>query len=428
MSEAFLHYLWQFQYFDKHELKTTAGELIQIFDPGFRNSDAGPDFSNARIKIADVEWIGSAEIHIQASGWMEHKHDSDPSYENVVLHVVWKNDRAIRRSDGSLLPTLELMNRVDDRFFLDYQRLVNSPEPIPCAHAICSVKEITKLSMMEKVLMSRLESKSAAIVSVLNKNHQDWVETCYQFLARSFGFKVNAEPFQQLAQLLPYKVLRKHSDKLLHIEALLFGQAGFLEDDIEEDYYKMLKREYHILRQKYKLSDRRLNKAQWKFLRLRPANFPTIRLAQFAALLFNQPSLFSVMLETEAYTDLASLFSVRQSRYWTSHYSFRKKAKEPVSYIGESSISTIIINTVVPLLVSYGKSKDEQQYVDRAIAILQQAPGEMNSVTSHWKTLGIKCKTAFDSQALLELRNSYCLKRRCLDCNIGVSLINPAQR
>ncbi|HZI24270.1 MAG TPA: DUF2851 family protein, partial [Chryseolinea sp.] len=331
MSEAFLHYLWQFQYFDKHELKTTAGESIQIYNPGFRNSDAGPDFSNARIKIADVEWIGSAEIHIQASGWMEHKHDRDPAYENVVLHVVWKNDKAIRRRDGSLLPTLELMNRVDDKFFVDYQRLVNSPEPIPCAPFVSSVKEITKLSMMEKVLMSRLEFKSTAIANVLRKNHQDWVETCYQFLARSFGFKVNADPFQQLAQLLPYKVLRKHGDKPLHIEALLFGQAGFLEDNLEDDYYNLLKREYNILRQKYKLSDRRLSKVQWKFLRLRPANFPTIRLAEFAALLFNQPSLFSVMLEIETYAELASIFHIKQSPYWTRHYSFLKTSKEPVN-------------------------------------------------------------------------------------------------
>lgn len=427
MSEAFIHYLWQFQYFDKHELKTTAGESIQIFNPGFRNSDAGPDFNNARIKIADVEWVGSAEIHVQASGWMEHKHDRDPAYENVVLHVVWKNDKLIHRNDGSLLPTLELSGRVDDKFFLDYQRLVNSPESIPCAQYLPRVKEITKLSMMERVLMSQLESKSGAIVHVLNKNQHDWVETCYQFLARSFGFKVNADPFQQLAQLLPYKVLRKHSDKLLHLEALLFGQAGFLEDELEDGYHILLKREYNILRQKYKLSDRRLNKTQWKFLRLRPANFPTLRLAEFAALIFNQSALFSKILEAQSYAELAAVFSVHQSTYWINHYSFLKDSKDRVNPIGDASISTIIINTVVPLLVAYGKSKDDQRYIDRAVSILQQAPGEINNVTNQWKSLGLKSKTAFDSQALLELLNNYCTKRRCLDCNIGVSLINPRQ-
>ena len=277
---------------------------------------------------------------------------------------------------------------------------------------------------MDKALLSRLESKSKQVSLILHKNHNDWQETCYQLLARNFGFKVNAEPFQQLAQLLPYKVLRKHADKLLHLEALLFGQAGFLEDDSDDDHYKLLKREYNLLRQKYKLSDRRLNKAQWKFLRLRPANFPTVRLAQFASLLYHRTSLFSTMLETEDFPALVSAFSIEQSEYWTNHYMFFKKAKDSVSFIGDSSISNIIINTVVPLLVAYGKSKDEQVYIDRAIAILQQTPPESNAIIMQWKTLGLKSKTAFDSQALIELQNNYCSKRRCLDCNIGASLIN----
>lgn len=428
MSEAFLHYLWQFQYFDKTELKTTAGEPIQIFHPGFRNSHAGPDFSNARLKIGEMEWIGSAEIHIQASGWMEHRHDLDPSYENVILHVVWKNDKAIKRRDGSVLPTLELANRVRENFFIDYQKLVNSPETIPCASQLPHVNEVTKLSMIDRVLLSRLETKSKRVEEIIRKNNSDWQETCYQLLARNFGFKVNADPFQQLAQLLPYKVLRKHGDKLLQIEALLFGQAGFLEDDFDDDHYRLLMREYNLLRQKFNLSDRRLNKAQWKFLRLRPANFPTVRLAQFAALLYQRPTLFSQLMTTASYGELVSIFSIKQSDYWTSHYRFLKTAKDQVSFLGESSISNIIINTVVPLLVAYGKSRDDQHYIDRGVSILQQTPGESNSITTHWKTLGMKSKTAFDSQALLELQNNYCSKKRCLDCSIGTSLINSHQR
>ena len=425
MSEAFLHYIWQFQYFDKHELQTTSGDPIQIFNPGNRNSHAGPDFQNARMKIGGMEWIGSAEIHIQASGWLEHKHDRDEAYENVILHVVWKNDKAIPRSDGSLLPTLELMNRVNRKFFLNYQRLVNSPESIPCAPFLTQVNAITKLAMIDRVLIDRLESKSARIFEILNKNHHDWQETCYQVLARSFGLKVNPDPFQQLAQLLPYKVLRKHGDKLLHIEALLFGQAGFLEEDNDDEYYCLLRREYNLLRQKYSLSDRRLNKAQWKFLRLRPANFPTIRLAEFASLLHARPSLFSAILEAETYPALVSIFSAQQSGYWTCHYTFFKKAKEPVNFLGGASIVTLIVNAVGPLLVAYGKSRDDQRYVDRAVAILRQTPGESNTIISQWRTLGLNSKTAFDSQALIELQNNYCSKKRCLECTIGVSLINP---
>jgi len=370
-----------------------------------------------------MEWIGSAEIHVQASGWMEHKHDLDSAYENVILHVVWRNDKAVRRSDGSFLPTLELASRVDDKLFWNYQRLVNSPETVPCAPFLPQVKEITKQDMISKALMSRLESKSSRIVDTLRKNHNDWQETSYQWMARSFGFKVNADPFQQLAQLLPYKILRKHGDKLLQMEALLFGQAGFLEETYDDDYHHLLKREYNLLRQKYNLSDRRLNKTQWKFLRLRPANFPTIRLAEFASLMFNRPLMFSEILETETYDELVSLFSVKQSEYWTRHYTFLKNAKEPVNFFGDSSISAIIINTVVPLLVAYGKSKDDQRYIDRAVTILEQAPGESNAIITKWKTLGLKSKTAFDSQALIELQNNYCAKKRCLDCSIGVSLI-----
>jgi hypothetical protein len=425
MSEAFLHYIWQFQYFDKHELQTTSGDPIQIFNPGNRNSHSGPDFQNARMKIGGMEWIGSAEIHVQGSGWTEHKHDLDAAYENVILHVVWKNDKPIQRKDGSLLPTLELMNRVSDKFFLNYQRLVNSPETIPCAPFLTQVQDIIKHDMIDKALMTRLESKSSRIVEVLNRNHRDWQETCYQVLARSFGFKVNADPLQQLAQLLPYKVLRKHGDKLLHIEALLFGQAGFLEEENDDEYYSLLKREYNLLRQKYNLSDRRLNKAQWKFLRLRPANFPTIRLAEFASLLHSRPGLFSTILEAETYEGLVSIFSTQQSEYWTHHYTFLKNAREPVNFLGGSSITTIIVNAVVPLLVAYGKSRDDQRYVDRAVAILQQSPAESNTIISQWKTLGLKSKTAFDSQALIELQNNYCAKKRCLDCTIGISLINP---
>ncbi len=423
MSEAFLHYLWQFQYFDKNELQTTSGESIQIFNPGIRNSHSGPDFSNARMKIGSMEWVGSTEIHIHASGWMEHKHDRDQAYENVVLHVVWKNDKPIKRNDGSLLPTLELRNRVNEQLLLDYQRLINSPESIPCSPFLHQIKEITKLAMMDRAVLCRLESKSKRVFDILHKNHNDWQETCYQILARNFGFKINADPFQQLAQLLPYKILRKHGDKLLQVESLLFGQAGFLEEDSDDAYYQLLKREYNLLRQKYSLSDRRLNKAQWKFLRLRPANFPSIRLAEFAALLFHRPSLFSALLETETFSEMVSLFSVEQSEYWTTHYTFFKRAKDRVSFFGESSISNIIINSVVPLLVAYGKAKDDQRYVDRAIAILQQVPSESNAIITQWRSWGMKSKSAFDSQALIELQNNYCTKRRCLDCTIGTSLI-----
>lgn len=425
MSESFLHYIWQFQYFDKKDLKTTQGETVQIFNPGMRNGHAGPDFFNARVMIDNIEWIGSIEVHINASGWFEHNHDTDHAYENVVLHVVWKSDKPVKRNDGTLLPAIELRNRVDEKLLLNYKKLVNSPEAIPCARSMADLNEITRLSMLDKALSYRLEDKSRAVLKLYERNGNNWDETCYQMLSKNFGFKVNADPFLQLSQSVQYKTLLKHSDKLYQVEALLFGQAGFLEDISGDEYFTLLLREYRLLSQKYRINQKTLNKAQWRFLRLRPANFPTIRIAQFAALLHSQNNIFSRILESTSHKSLKELFTVSQSDYWLHHYQFDGSDKESIPPLGEMSIDNIIINTVVPLLAAYGKLRDEQEYVDRAVQILHEIQGEENSITRQWTALGISMKTAFDSQASIELYNHFCMKRRCLECNIGAALIKP---
>ena len=426
MSESFLHYLWQFQYFDKKDLCTTAGETIQIFNPGMRNGHAGPDFYNARVKIGDMEWVGSIEVHVNASGWFEHNHDTDQAYENVVLHVVWKSDKSVRRTDGTLLPAIELKSRVNEKLLLNYKKLVNSPEAIPCASAWQDMRDITRISMLDKALSYRLENKSKAVLETYARNGNDWDETCYQMLCSNFGFKVNADPFRQLSQSLPYKFLLKHSDKLYQIEAMLFGQAGFLDDDKSNDeYFGLLQREYKLLAQKYQLSEKKLNRAQWRFLRLRPANFPTIRIAQLASLLHDQKNIFSKFITASTYNDLLALFAVSQSDYWLHHYQFGDEITAEIAPFGAMSADNVIINTVVPLLAAYGRLRDEQEYVDRAVHILQHTPGESNAITRQWSTLGLSARTAFDSQACIELHNNFCLKRRCLDCNIGVALLKP---
>lgn len=427
MTEAFLHYLWQFQYFDKKELCTADGESIQVMHPGHRNSHAGPDFFSARVRIGDMEWVGSVEIHIQASGWLEHKHNEDKAYENVVLHVVWHNDKPVRRDDGTFLPALELKHRVDDTLVLRFKKLIYNPEDIPCAAQLESVNEITKISMLDRALMQRLENKARIVTALLQRNGSNWEETCYQWLARNFGFKVNADPFQQLARATPYKLLLKHADHLVQVEAMLFGQAGFLETDEPDNYFQLLKREHRLLSHKYQLREKMLKKAQWKFLRLRPANFPTLRIAQLAALLHHRQQFFSILMEADTMKKMTDLFSISQSDYWMKHYHFVKPAKEPVSTIGDTSIESIIINTVAPLLVAYGKSKDELLYVDRAVAILQHVHAESNTIIHQWKRAGLGCKTAFDSQALVELYNNFCLKRRCLECAVGASLVRPSR-
>ncbi|HEY9047978.1 MAG TPA: DUF2851 family protein [Ohtaekwangia sp.] len=427
MSESFLHYLWQFQYFNKHTLTTSDGEPVYIFHPGYKNTHAGPDFEQARIRIGDIDWVGSVEIHIDASGWIDHRHEQDAAYNNVILHVVWSNNKPAMRNDGTLLPTLELKNRVDQELIFRYKKLAGNPEEIPCASSLPAVSGIVILSMMDKALAERLQRKASVVFDLLKQNQQHWEETCYQMLAKNFGFKINADPFLQLAQNLPYKVLLKHADAAVSIEALLFGQAGFLDDDKihGDDYLSMLKREYIFLSHKFSLHERKLSKAQWRFLRLRPANFPTIRLAQFAALLLHQKNIVSKILEAETYPELKQLFVAQQSPYWRQHYQPGKLSREEIPWLGEMSIDNIIVNTVVPLLAAYGKLKDDQAYIDRAITILQAVPSESNSIVSRWQALGIKTLTAFDSQAAIELFTCFCSKHRCLDCNIGASLLKP---
>lgn len=426
MQESLLHYLWQFQYFDRVQLQTTEGENVVVFNPGYRNIHSGPDFSTARIQIGDIEWIGHVEIHIQASGWYDHKHDSDPAYENVILHVVWKNNSSVLRKDSTRLPTVELQGRVEESLLLRYNRLLFNPETIPCAGSLAKVHEILRMSMIEKSLMTRLQYKTALIQEMLHQNNQDWEETCYQLLARNFGFKVNAEPFLSLARSLPYKMILKHTDQLIQVEALLFGQSGMLDEKVKDDYFQLLQREYHLLSQKFRLENNKLNKVQWRFLRLRPANFPTIRIAQFATLLSLQKNIFSKFIEAQSYSDLFRILAINQSGYWIHHYLFNKYITEEISSLGKMSIENIIINTVVPLIVAYGREKDDQNLVDRALGILQQIPAEENTITKKWKTLEFNCSNAFDSQGLIELYNNFCLRKRCLDCTIGSSLIRPS--
>jgi hypothetical protein len=426
VSESFLHYLWQFQYFDKKELKTTAGEQLVIFNPGMLNGDAGPDFSQAKAKIDGIDWVGNVEIHIQSSGWMDHGHHQDQAYENVVLHVVWTEDKPVYRKDGSRIPTLELKARVDEQLIGAYNKLIKQPSIIPCEHSFRNIDNLVKLSMVDKALMKRLEDKAKRVNVLLAQNNGDWEETAYQLLAANFGFKVNKEPFVLLAKVLPYKIIQKHRDQLLQIEALLFGQAGFLIAKTKDEYITNLYNEYSFLSKKYSLSSSRMNPAQWKYLRLRPANFPTLRIAQFASMLQSQKSIFSQLIEAVGYKDLQRFFEITTSSYWQSHYRFGKKAEGIVPSFGESSADIVIINSVVPLLVAYGKAKDDWSLVDKAVNILQQIPVEKNKIVTVWKNLGYSGKTAFDSQGLIELYENFCQQRQCLNCAIGSSILKPA--
>lgn len=427
MQESFLHYIWQFQYFDKRDLKTTEGEVITVFYPGTGNGNSGPDFLNAKVRIGSMDWAGSIEIHTKASAWYEHGHEEDEAYSNVVLHVVWNNDNAVFRKDKTLIPTLELQGRIDRSLIDRYRKLVENPDTIPCNKAFAKISAVVKLSMLDKALMQRLEHKADQILLLAKAHTYDWEEVTYQIIGRNFGFKINYEPFFQLVNAVQRKILLKHSDNLLMMEAILFGQAGFLDFGMKDDYFKTLQLEYKALSAKYGLTNHKLNQAMWRFLRLRPANFPTLRIAQFSALYFNSNNLFAKLIETESEVELSALFAVSPSAYWQGHYRFGRPTARSLSKMGRESVDNLIINSVAPLLVAYGKYSDNQALIDRAVYFLQKIPTEKNKITRIWNDLGYSSQSAFDSQALIELHNNFCLKRKCLSCNIGVEILKPAK-
>lgn len=422
MQESFLHYIWRYQYFDKKDLVTTDGQSIDVLYPGHYNTDAGPDFKEAKVKIAGIEWLGSVEIHIKSSDWNAHKHQDDPAYNNTILHVVWESEVNVQRADASTLPTLELKNRVDSTLINKYNHLINHPATyVSCENQWSDVAEITKLSMLDKMAMERLYDKSAVVLDLLESNNGNWEETAYQLLFKNFGFKINSDPFLTLAQSLPFKIIKKHAHDLNQIEALLFGMAGFLDEPSDEKSQGLAK-EFVYLKQKYAL-DQKLHKFQWKYLRLRPANFPTSRIAQLAAILHQQPSVFDLLVKSSDLKMISSWLRSKPSDYWVDHHSFAKASKSKNKGLGASSVDNVLINTAVPLKVAYGKQIDNQDFIDQSVELLEQLKAEKNNIIEKWTALGLTVKTAFDSQAAIQLYNSYCKKKRCLICNIGTSLI-----
>jgi hypothetical protein len=427
MQENFLHFLWQFQYFERQKLLTTAAEPLHILQSGVVNMHAGPDFSHARIKIGEVEWAGQVEIHIRSSDWDAHHHQQDSAYDAVILHVVWQHDKPVYRKDGTLLPTLELQYRTSQTLTRNYYNLLASKEPIPCARSFPSVKDIYKVQALDKALMQRLEQKADSVKNLLDSNNHDWEETTYQLLAKNFGFKLNSEPFLQVARAVPLKLLQKHNDNLLQIEAMLFGQAGFLETENTDEYVTNLKREYTFLSHKYQLSGYKLLKHVWKFSRLRPANFPTLRMAHLAALLQANKSLFSLFIHIDSFKEFSQLLSAKPSLYWQSHYTFEKHTAA-TSQMGKEGKENILVNTVIPLLVCYAEKKDDKRYLDKALQLLETLPGEDNFITRLWKDLTLPIKNAFDAQASIELYNNFCMPKKCLSCPVGLSLLKKSNQ
>ncbi len=383
---------------------------------------AGPDFTEARIRIGNIDWAGSIEIHVKASHWYAHDHSSNLDYNKVILHVVWKNDLEVYRNDNTAIPTLELFDKVDRGVLDRFLNLIYQSKGYPCHPYLSNVKNISILSMVNKALAQRLDEKAKDIRKIFLDTGKDWEETSYRILFRNFGFKVNQENMFLLSVLLPFKILSRHRKNRLQTEALLFGTAGFL-DKAYDDYSQKLRDEYLFLRYKYSLSSSFLKRYQWRFLRLRPQNFPTIRIAQIAKLLGRMDKIFSTITGSQSIKDIINHFNIKQNVYWQHHYDFGKRSKQKLSGIGKDSIYNVIINTYVPVLTAYAKNIEDQSYLMRAQEFLGSIPPENNHIIRKWTKIAIQPLNSFESQGLIELSNSYCNKKKCLNCTIGTDIL-----
>lgn len=415
MKESILHFIWQNKLFQSHSLLTTDGESVEVIDPGRLNTDAGPDFFNAKIKLGNTIWAGNVEIHTRSSEWARHGHDDDKAYNSVVLHVVKKADVQVFRADGAPIPQLELIYPAEIEE--NYGQLMQNSLRIPCENKISAIPGIFIRSWKNALLTERLLQKTENISEILSQNNRHWEEAFYLNLARSFGFGTNGQAFEMLAASLPMQILGKHKNDLSQLEALLFGQAGLLTAKEEDAYLLSLRKEYDFLKIKYDLKP--IDGSQWKLLRLRPDNFPHVRIAQFAALIHKSTGLFSKITENPDIQYLQGIFRVEPSEYWKTHYLFAHESHKSLKGIGQKAIEGIIINTVVPFLFSFADTRGNQSMKDKAIEILEKLPAENNVITRMWHETGIDCASAFDSQALIQLKKMYCDKRNCLRCRIG---------
>ena len=427
MTERLLQFIWQFQYFNKNELSTAEGELVQVILPGQHNNDQGPDFSNAKILIGNTTWAGTIELHIKTSDWNKHKHQEDKNYNNVILHVVWGDDRspdpiATCLPTGKIgsVPVIELKSRVSKLLLQRYEELMLSSAFIPCEKSIRSVPDITINIWKERLLIERLLRKARMVESYMQQNNYHWEETFWWMLARNFGMKVNAEAFEAMARSIPLTILAKHKNQIHQLEALLLGQAGLLKESFIEDYPNLLQKEYRFLQSKYNIQPIQLPLFS---LRMRPGNFPAIRLAELAMLVHGSAHLFSKIKEAVSAKEIKQFFEVTANDYWHYHYQFDETSAFKKKKIGISMIDNIIINTVAPVLFAYGNYQSENRYKDKALQCLEEITAEKNLITKGFEQLNIENKNAWDSQALIELKNEYCNRKRCLECSIGNNIL-----
>ena len=423
MTEAFLHYLWHHQMLGTG-LTTTDGQPVVVHRPGELNRDAGPDFFNARVSVGGVEWVGNIELHLRSSDWKQHRHSSDKAYNSIILHVVYEHDKPIVMENGKEPVTLELKSFIHPSLVANYDALMapSDPQTVPCVRRLPAVPPFIVHSCLDRLTVERIEAKSEVVRRLLDESRGNWEQTCYWLMAHYFGGKVNAVPFELVAKATDPRFLARWKDNPRRVEAVLMGQAGLLEGYFEEEYPRQLQADYEALRAGASLIP--IDGYLWRFFRIRPSAFPTIRLSQFASLLSSSSNLFSTLLEITDVKVMEKLFDCRAADYWETHYQFdRPVEKRSVKRIGRMQADTLIINAWIPLLFVYGDVRGQQQYKEQAVHLLQQLSAEDNSIVRRFASANLVPENAAQSQALIQLYNNYCASRRCLDCRLGHSII-----
>ena len=420
MNELTMAYLWKNQKFSGKSLSLTNGEKVHILHPGIENRHAGADFQQAKIRINDLLWVGAVELHVRASDWNAHGHHTDQSYENVILHVVWEHDRDISYVNELQIPTFCLSAWVSQTAIQN-----TTSDELACATFFPTIAQATKQEMLDRCLEERLLEKQAHITTLLQATGYDWEETCYQSLAKSFGFSLNAEPMLRLAQNCPLKLILRYRDRPYAVEAALFGLAGLLEEPVHDAYQWELRREYIHLKKKHGWQANYLHITDWKLLRLRPSNFPSIRLAQFAEVVRSNCSLISLLLEMQDLKTLRQLFEIPTIDYWSTHTHFGKKSSTHQTRLGQGAFESICMNTLIPLLFAYSTSKSTPTYAEKARRWLSELKAENNVITRKFTDLECHLRHAGDSQAALQWHKNYCAKKRCLACSVGLEILTP---
>lgn len=420
MQEDFLHHIWQYRKFVDTQLLSAQGETLQILHPGHYLQQAGPDFFNAQLRIGNQKWAGNVEIHLKSSDWYVHHHENDPAYHNVILHVVWEHDTEVFRKDNTEIPVLELKHYADKEFLNNYLVLSASKSWIYCEKDLATIDAFVFKNWQERLFFERLERKAMPVQEMLRQNENDWEATLFCFLAKNFGLNTNGDSFLSIAHSIPFSVIRKEKFEVENLEALFFGRAGLLAEEKQDVYYVELQSRWRYLSDKHRLKSVFI--APLQFFKLRPDNFPTIRLAQLAQLYHQRDNLFSILTSVETVAEMYAVFDVKVSEYWQTHYQFDKQSPKKRKMITSSFVDLLIVNTIVPLRFVYAKHLGKEMS-EELMGFLEAVAPERNAVIDKFYGFGITAENALDSQTLLQLKNEYCNHKKCLQCGIGIELL-----